>query len=132
MPSLLTEGQKENRVNTSHGLQERLETDPELFSKMITGHEMWVYGYHQETKQDLSQWTSSSSLCPQKVRQVSYNVKSTLMGFSVFAGLCICFEKANPKLMVHTDTWHLQENVQCKVESGIYGISTMTMLLASL
>jgi len=54
------------------------------------------------------------------------------MGFSVFAELCICFEKANPKLRVHTDTWHLQENVQCKVESGIYGISTMTMHLLSL
>jgi hypothetical protein len=44
-------------------------------------------------------------------------VKSTLMSFSVFAGLCICFERANPKLTVHT---------------GIYGISTMTMHLLSL
>lgn len=49
--------------------------------------------------------------------QVCWNVKSTLMSFSVFAGLCICFERANPKLTVHT---------------GIYGISTMTMHLLSL
>jgi len=70
MPSLLSEAQKENHVNMCQGLQERLETDPEFFSKVITGDEMWVYGYHQKTKQDLSQWRSSSSPCPQKVRQV--------------------------------------------------------------
>ena len=123
MPSLLSEAQKENHVNMCQGLQERLETDPEFFSKVITGDEMWVYGYHQKTKQDLSQWRSSSSPCPQKVRQVCWNVKYTLVGFSIFARLCIFFEKANPKLTAHTDTWHLQENVQCKVESGIYIVS---------
>jgi len=70
MPSLLSEEQKENHVNMCQSLQERLETDPEFFSKVITGDETWAYGHHQETKQYLSQWTSPSSLCPQKVRQV--------------------------------------------------------------
>lgn len=131
MPNLLSE-QKESHVSMCQGLQESLETDPEFFSKVITGDELWVYEYHQKAKQDLSQWTSSSSPFPQKLRQICWNVKSTLVVFSIFARLCICFEKANPKLTVHTDTWHLQENVQCKVESGIYGISTMTMHLLRL
>ena len=39
MPNLLSEEQKENHVNTCQGLQERLETAPEFFSKIITGDE---------------------------------------------------------------------------------------------
>jgi hypothetical protein len=83
MPSLLSEEQKENHVSTCQGLQERLETDPEFFSKMITGDEMWVYGHHQETKQDLSQWTSPSSPCPQTVTSLLKCEEHTHEFFSI-------------------------------------------------
>jgi hypothetical protein len=35
--------------------QERLERNPEFFSNIITGEEMWVHMYNPETKQQSSQ-----------------------------------------------------------------------------
>jgi hypothetical protein len=50
MPHLLSEEHKENHVNTCQDLQESLERDPEFLSQVITGDEMWVYGYDVETQ----------------------------------------------------------------------------------
>jgi hypothetical protein len=66
----------------------QLETDPDFFSKIITGDKT-VYGYDPETKQGLSQSTSPWSPCGQKARQVCSNVKRLLMVFSAFTELCI-------------------------------------------
>jgi hypothetical protein len=63
--SLFSE-KKEYCVSTCHDYQERLETNPEFLSRIITGDEMWVQMYHPETKQQSSQWTSPQSLYPNK------------------------------------------------------------------
>jgi hypothetical protein len=44
------EEHKENCVSTCQGIRERLECLPEFLLKVITGHEMMVYGYDSGTK----------------------------------------------------------------------------------
>jgi hypothetical protein len=56
MPRLLTDDQKQNELEISMKLKERVRNDPEFISKVITGDETWIYGYDPETKQRLSQW----------------------------------------------------------------------------
>ena len=59
MPHLLTDDQKENCVDIS---QELLASANENFLKnIITGDEMWVYGFDVETKMQSSQWMGKGS-----------------------------------------------------------------------
>ena len=64
--------------------QETLRTfndDPDLFKKLITGDESWVYGYDIETKAQSSQWKRPEEPRPKKARQVRSNVKVLLTIF---------------------------------------------------
>lgn len=81
VPRVLTEQQKENRVETCRALKDQLRTDPDFFSKVITGDESWCYGYDPETKQQSSQWKTSLSPRPKKARQVKSNIKTMLICF---------------------------------------------------
>jgi len=56
MPRVLTEDQKANRVNISQELLDRVSVDENFLKTIVTGDEIWVYGYHVETKAQLSQW----------------------------------------------------------------------------
>src|SRR5215469_14618747 len=58
---LLTEEQKQNRVAVSQKLLDRLNIDENFLKNVITGDEMWVYGYDVETKVQSSQWVGKSS-----------------------------------------------------------------------
>jgi len=49
MSHLLGKKPKENHVNTSQDLQDRLETDPEFLLQINTGNKMWVYRYNPDT-----------------------------------------------------------------------------------
>jgi hypothetical protein len=48
---------------------------------MITGDEIWVYGYDPETKMQSSQWKHSSSARPKKAQRVRSKVKVLLTVF---------------------------------------------------
>ena len=52
----------------------------EFLNIVITGDELWVYGYNLETKAQ-SQWQHSTSLRPKKARQVWSNIKVMLTVF---------------------------------------------------
>ncbi|PNF31807.1 hypothetical protein B7P43_G11369, partial [Cryptotermes secundus] len=56
VPRLLTPDLRDNRLAAYGASKEHLETDPDFFSKVITGDESWCYGYDPETKQQSSQW----------------------------------------------------------------------------
>ena len=46
---LLSNGQKENHVNISQELLDCPSADENFIKKIMTGDEMWVYGYDIET-----------------------------------------------------------------------------------
>lgn len=43
-PHLLADGQKQSRLNACCELNEEMEVDSDLFSKVIIGKEIWCYG----------------------------------------------------------------------------------------
>jgi hypothetical protein len=51
VPQLLTNDQKQQRVNVCLELQEKANEDPTFISRIIMDDESWMYGYDPETKQ---------------------------------------------------------------------------------
>jgi hypothetical protein len=60
VPCLLTDEQKANRVMVSQELFDHSNADRNFPKNVITGKEMWVYGYNIETKAQSSQWVGKS------------------------------------------------------------------------
>jgi histone-lysine N-methyltransferase SETMAR len=60
VPRLLTDDQKQNRVDVSQELVDRANGNNNFLKKIITGDETWVYGYDVETKVQSSQRVSKS------------------------------------------------------------------------
>jgi hypothetical protein len=54
VPRLLTNDQKQRRVNLCLQLQQKANEDTTFISRIITGDESWIYGYDPETKQQSS------------------------------------------------------------------------------
>jgi len=50
VPRLLTEQQKQGRVESCSSLKEEFQNDPNFFFKVITGNKTWCYEYDPETK----------------------------------------------------------------------------------
>jgi hypothetical protein len=74
VPRLLTDDQKQNRVDVSKELLDRA-NDDKFLKNIITGDETWVYGYDVETNVQSSQWVSKTSPQPKKACQVRSHVK---------------------------------------------------------
>jgi len=81
---LLTQDQKKHSFDFVPGVgksDNQIESDPNFFSKVITGDKSWCYGYDPETKQASSQWKMPTSLRPKKARQARSNVRMMLIVF---------------------------------------------------
>jgi len=50
VPRLLTDNQKENRVDISQELLANANGNENFLNNIITGEETWVYGHYVETK----------------------------------------------------------------------------------
>ena len=87
VPRLLTEEQKQHRVQVCQELLEMANDNENLLKQVITGDETWVYGYDVETKVQSSQWKTKSSPTPKKARQVKSNVKVMLTVFFDWKGV---------------------------------------------
>jgi hypothetical protein len=87
VPRLLTQDQTEHRATACRELLQRAENDVTYLPSIITGDELWVYGYNPETKQMSSQWKMLLSPWLKKVRQVRSNVKIMLIAFFDAEGL---------------------------------------------
>ncbi|KAF0740779.1 protein GVQW3-like [Aphis craccivora] len=87
VPKLLSQDQKNHRIEVCQSLKERTQNDPGFIKNVITGDETWVYGYDIETKRQSSQWKSVTSPRPKKARQVRSNVKTMLITFFDIKGL---------------------------------------------
>jgi hypothetical protein len=84
VPRLLTNDQKQQRVNVCLELREKANEDPTFICRIITGDESWIYlyGYDPETKRQSLQWKSPQSPRVKKARQVWSSTKSMLIVFS--------------------------------------------------
>ena len=87
VPRILTEGQKQNRVKISQDMLSMVCTDEELFSKIITTDESWVYGYDPETNRMSTQWTYPGEQKPQKAKRSKSKIKSMLLLFWDIEGI---------------------------------------------
>ena len=56
VPKNLTTEQKANRRDVCIDLLDRLEREPEFFSRVITGDESWILEYDPETKRQSGEW----------------------------------------------------------------------------
>jgi hypothetical protein len=50
IPQLLTDNQKQRRVNACFELREKVNEDPYFISRIIMGDESWIYDYDPETR----------------------------------------------------------------------------------
>jgi histone-lysine N-methyltransferase SETMAR len=87
VPRLLNDDQKERRTQVCQDIIERLETEPDLLGKVITGDESWIFEYDPETKRQSCQWKSPGSPRPQKARQSSSKIKLLLIAFFDIRGI---------------------------------------------
>ena len=86
VPRLLNDHQKEHYMQICKDIIERLQNEPDLLRRVITGDEMWIFEYHLETKRQSSQ----TSLRPKKARQSKSKVKFMLITFFNARGIDHC------------------------------------------
>ena len=79
VPKNLTTEQKANRKDARLDLLDRLERDPEFFSRVITGDESWILEYDPVTKRQSREWHTANSPRPKKARRT--NPKSNRCSF---------------------------------------------------
>jgi hypothetical protein len=62
-----------------YDLQDELKDDPQFLTKVVTGDEIWCYGYNPESEQQPSQRKSPNLSRPKIVQQVCSSFKITLI-----------------------------------------------------
>ena len=67
VPQMLTNQQKQTRVETSGDLIDMCDRNSQFLETIITGYETWCYQYGAETKRQSTAWCSLSSVPPKKV-----------------------------------------------------------------
>ncbi|GFV80251.1 histone-lysine n-methyltransferase setmar-like protein [Trichonephila clavipes] len=66
IPKLLSDQQRNLRLEIAQDNLEMINSDENFPKKIITGDETWVSGYDPETKQQSSQWKFPSEPRPKK------------------------------------------------------------------
>jgi len=62
-------------------LLDRLEREPEFFSRVITGDESWILEYDPEKKRRIREWHTAHSPRPKKARMSKSKMKLMLICF---------------------------------------------------
>ena len=68
VPKNLTTEQKADRRDVCLDLLDRLEREPQVFSRVITGDESWILEYDPETKRQIREWQTAKSPRHKKAR----------------------------------------------------------------
>jgi len=87
VPRLLTDEQKENRVEISQELLANANGNENFLKKITPGEETWVYGYDVETKMQSSQWMGKGSPRPKKARMSRSKIKVVMFMFFDWKGI---------------------------------------------
>jgi len=81
VPKNLTTEQKASRREGCLDLLDRLEREPEFFSRVITGDKSWILEYDSEAKSQSRAWHTANSPRPKKARMSKSKIKSMLICF---------------------------------------------------
>jgi len=81
VPKNLTTEQKVSRRDVCLNLLDRLEREPEFFSRVITGDASWILQYDPETKHQIWEWHTANFPRPKKARISKSKIKSMLICF---------------------------------------------------
>ena len=81
VPKNLTTEQKANRKDVCLDLLDRLEREPEFFSRVFKGDESWILEYDPETKRQSWKWHTAKSPSPKKARMSKFKVKAMFILF---------------------------------------------------
>ncbi|UYV62392.1 hypothetical protein LAZ67_2000365 [Cordylochernes scorpioides] len=87
VPKDLTFDQKNARKETASLNLEATTDDPELLKRVITGDEIWIYGFDSETTQQASEWRFKNKPRPKKARKAPSKVKVMLTVFFDYQGI---------------------------------------------
>ena len=86
VPKELTEEKKQRRGTIC---QDILERHDDIFGRVITADETWIYQYDPETKRQSAQWKTAISPRPKKFLQSKSRLKTMLLTFFDIRGLFI-------------------------------------------
>ncbi len=81
MPKILSDEQKQRRVEAATKCMDMLAQDGTLLQKVITGDESWVYLYDPETKHKSQEWVSKCQGRPSKALRTRSQKKTMLVAF---------------------------------------------------
>ena len=81
VPKNLMAEQKASWRDVCLDLLDRLEREPEFFSRIITGDESWILEYDPQTKRQSQEWHTANSPHPKKVRMSKSKIKLMLICF---------------------------------------------------
>jgi len=70
-----------NRRDMCPDLLDRLEREPEFFSRVITGDESWILEYDPKTKRQSREWHTAYFPRPKKARMSKSKIKSMVICF---------------------------------------------------
>ena len=89
VPRVLTPEQKERRKECCVDILQQLDADPNLFHKVITCDETWIFQYDPETKRQSMHWKTPSSPRMKKARQSKSKFKAMLIVFFDIKGVIL-------------------------------------------
>jgi hypothetical protein len=118
VPQLLTNDQKQQRVNVCLKLWGKAKEEPTFtrISRFIMGDESWIYCYDPETKQQSSQWNSPQSPEAKKAWQILCSTKIMLIVFFCVKWIVHC-EFVPPNSTINSDFYEYCDDLRCLREN---------------
>jgi len=128
VPKNLTTEQKASRRVVCLDLLDRLEREPEIFSRVITGDESWILEYESETRRQSREWHTANSPRPKTTRMTKSKIKLMLICFLDSQGI-VHREFVPPGQTVNqTFYWEVLERLRKMVTRVRSGIARTWML----
>lgn len=81
VPKVLSEEQKQSRVEISQEIVDCIKEDEHFMDNVITGDETWIFQYDPETKRQSAEWHTQTSPRPKKARMSKSKIKTMLIVF---------------------------------------------------
>ncbi len=91
IPKILTQSQKDTRVEISWSNLAKLEADPSILSKLIATDESWIFTYDPRTKRADMEWTLPGEPCPRKALRSRSQRKTLLILYFDSHGTISCY-----------------------------------------
>ena len=128
VPKNLTTEQKANRGDVCLDLLDRLEREPEFFSRVIIGDESWILEYNPETKHQSREWHTAKSPHPKKARMSKSKIKSMFICFFDSQGIVHKEFVPAGQIVNQTFYWEVLERLRKRVACVLPSIARIWML----